>query len=306
LCKEIAGNFMAPARSRSYYADMNSESNWQIDPGAEAHDPELYAEIGIAEAIDGLERLDAAALARYRAEGFLAVENALTPEEVEAAKRDIDDLVMGRREGFKGIVYEKQAADNLPTLSLDDRLDAVRKFWAFVDFAPHLHKLAVGPKLMGAVERLLGATPQLFQDMALIKPPKIGREKPWHQDHAYFDLPLGTRVVGVWIALDEATPENGCMRVLPGRQKAGPVVHFQRRDWQICDAEMQGEKPIAVPLRPGGLMFFDSLLPHGTPANFSPRRRRALQFHYAPAAAVKIATAERLAVFGSEGKNVTC
>jgi phytanoyl-CoA hydroxylase len=213
---------------------------------------------------------------------------------------------MGRCEGFTGIVFESQARDLLPTLSLNDRLDAVRKFWAFVDFSPQLRALAFAPKLMRAVEQLLGATPRLFQDMALIKPPKIGREKPWHQDHAYFDLPLNTRVVGVWIALDEATNENGCMRVLPGRHHNGPVVHFQRRDWQICDAEMQGRRPVAVPLHPGGLILFDSLLPHGTPANFSPLRRRAVQFHYAPESAVKVPTTERLAVFGSEGKNVSC
>ena len=56
--------------------------------------------------------------------------------------------------------------------------------------------------------------------MALLKPPR-GREKPWHQDHAYFNLPLDTPIVGVWIALDEATPENGCMHVIPGSHREG-------------------------------------------------------------------------------------
>ena len=55
---------------------------------------------------------------------------------------------------------------------------------------------------MGVVRRIIGEEPMLFQDMALLKPPRVGREKPWHQDHAYFDLELRTRVVGVWIALD--------------------------------------------------------------------------------------------------------
>jgi hypothetical protein len=45
---------MVHTRERFYYADMNSESNWQIDAGADAHDPQLYAECGIAEPIDGL------------------------------------------------------------------------------------------------------------------------------------------------------------------------------------------------------------------------------------------------------------
>ena len=96
------------------------------------------------------------------------------------------------------------------------------------------------------------------------------------------------------------------MRVLPGQHRAGPVTHFQRRDWQICDKEMTGARPVAVPLRPGGLMLFDGLLPHGTPTNSSPYRRRAVQFHYAPDSAQKTTTEERVAIFGSEGKNVTC
>jgi ectoine hydroxylase-related dioxygenase (phytanoyl-CoA dioxygenase family) len=63
-------------------------------------------------------------------------------------------------------------------------------------------------------------------------------ETPWHQDHAYFNLPEGTPVVGVWIALDDATPENGCMHFIPGGHREGPIAHFNRRDWQICDEEI--------------------------------------------------------------------
>jgi hypothetical protein len=136
---------------------------------------------------------------------------------------------------------------------------------------------AVAKKLIGDKE------PEMFQDMALVKPPRLGREKPWHQDHAYFDYPLGMPVLGVWIALDAATIENGCMQLLPGRHREGPITHFQRRDWQICDNVIMGTKSVAAPLPPGGLLLFDGLLPHGTPHNSSANRRRALQFHYAPA-----------------------
>jgi hypothetical protein len=93
----------------------------------------------------------------------------------------------------------------------------------------------------------------MFQDMALLKPPMLGREKPWHQDHAYFDYPLGTPIVGVWIALDEATVENGCMQFLPGQHR-DPIIHFQRRDWQICDSTILGRESVAAPLKPGGIL----------------------------------------------------
>ena len=153
---------------------------------------------------------------------------------------------------------------------------------------------------------MYGKKPDLFQSMALLKPPRIGREKPWHQDQAYFDYPLDTPVVGVWVALHETTPENGCMHVLSGAHHDGPLIHFKRRDWQICDKEMLGRKAVAVPLKPGGLLFFDGLLPHGTPTNHSDRQRWALQMHYFPEGTTKIPTEDRLGIFGSEGKDVTC
>ena len=112
--------------------------------------------------------------------------------------------------------------------------------------------------------------------------------------------------MGVWIAVDEATIANGCMQVLDGGHKLGPIHHFRRRDWQICDTDMAGRRSVAFPLRPGDGMFFDGLLPHGTPSNNSAQRRRALQFHYMDQQARPADQAERLAVFGGEGAGATC
>ena len=88
--------------------------------------------------------------------------------------------------------------------------------------------------------------------------------------------------------------------------KLGPKIHFKRRDWQICDDEIMGCEAVAVPLKPGGMLLFDGLLPHGTPHNNSGERRRAIQYHYAPDTAQKVEDAYRLGIFGSEGKDVTC
>jgi phytanoyl-CoA hydroxylase len=297
---------MAKRNEAGMLMEMKTNPEPQFDQGQIEHPAELYREIRSAQSLDGLEEVDDAAISLYNRDGFLAIENAFTPEDMENAKQGMNNLVMGRREGFHGILFESKARDLLPTLRAEERLDAVRKFTDFVQFEPLLHALAFHPKLLAILDRIIGEKPHLFQDMALIKPPRIGREKPWHQDHAYFDFPLGTRVVGVWIAVDEATVENGCMRVLPGGHREGPRLHFQRRDWQICDTSLTGAKPVAVPLRPGGLMLFDGLLPHGTPTNHSPHRRRALQYHYHGQSVRKTTTAERLQIFGSEGKNVSC
>jgi phytanoyl-CoA hydroxylase len=145
----------------------------------------------------------------------------------------------------------------------------------------------------------------MFQDMALLKPPGGGREKPWHQDNAYFDIEPGTPIVGVWIALDPATAENGCMHVVPGSHREGPMVHFRRRDWQICDDQVDGGRGTMIPLPAGGALFFDGLIHHGTSANRTSRRRRAVQLHYVPAGTARSSDG-RLEISGSAGKDVTC
>jgi phytanoyl-CoA hydroxylase len=272
----------------------------------DGYDAELYRHHTVATALDGWAAASSERLARFHEQGFLAIENAFSPDEVGAALDAMLDLIGGKYPGYRGIQFEAGARALLPTLSPEQKQDVVRKISNFAQWDARLHAIATHPRLLAAVEQLMGQKPGLFEDKALIKPPRIGREKPWHQDHAYWNVPLDAKVVTAWIALDEATVENGCLFVIPGSHREGPVVHVRRRDWQICDNQVPLERVAAAPLKPGGVLLFDSYLQHGTPANASPKRRRALQFVYVPAAAGRITPAERLAVFGSEGKDVTC
>jgi len=281
----------------------------QFDARVELHAPELYQTQPGAAAVSvaRLEDIGPREIAHYREHGYLVVREAFSAPEVASALAGLLHLIMGGNPAFDGIQFEAKAQDILSSLTLDQRQDAVRKLWFFAESETRLKAFSQDPRLLTVVRPLLGnVEPFMFQDMALMKPPRLGREKPWHQDHAYFDYPLGTPVVGVWIALDKATIENGCMHLLPGRHKEGPIPHFKRRDWQICDSVVLGTRSLPVPLKPGGLLLFDGLLPHGTPHNSSPSRRRALQFHYAPAGITKTTQEERMRIFGSEGKNVSC
>ncbi|MBS0632101.1 MAG: phytanoyl-CoA dioxygenase family protein [Verrucomicrobia bacterium] len=286
---------------------MSTQAAPLFDVVADMHAPELYQPEAIGQGVEHFSDIGPKEIAFYHEQGYLIVRQAFTPAEVQAGIDGLVDLIMGKRPDFTHIYFEGKARDILPTLNADQRQDAVRKIGDFVEFDARLKAISHHPAMMDVVQRLMGgAKPGMFQDMALIKPPLLGREKPWHQDKAYFEYPINTPVVGVWIALDEATVANGCMQLLPGRHKEGPILHFQRRDWQICDNTILGTKSVAAPLKPGGLLFFDGMLPHGTPHNSSPKRRRALQFHYAPADVTKEPKENRLKNFGSEGKNVTC
>jgi phytanoyl-CoA hydroxylase len=159
---------------------------------------------------------------------------------------------------------------------------------------------------MSAVHQLVGEGARMIQDMALLKPPFHGSEKPWHQDTAYFDwTPLGG-ILGTWIALDEASIENGCMQVIPGTHLEGPVPHFHVRDCQIADTRVCVEGSVTIPLRPGGVLFFSGLLHHGTPPNNTARRRRALQFHYAAANCTKMTIEQHGELFNEGGMYAGC
>jgi phytanoyl-CoA hydroxylase len=279
-----------------------------VDDGIVADYPEnLYQYYAIAKGVEGFDNVGEAEIELFYQQGYLVVNHAFNPNEVKDAIDGLIHLLSGNNPDYTGVMYEQAAkAMDLESMPAEVRQDYVRKFMWFVDHEPRLHALAYHPRLLDVVTRIMDEPPLLFQDMALLKPPNIGREKPWHQDHAYFDLPLETIVMGVWVALDEATTENGCMIINPGSHRQGPVIHFKRRDWQICDTNADSRRPIAVPLEPGGILIFHSLIQHGTPANTSSLRRRAVQFHYCPQSAVKTSKEARLAIFGSEGKDVEC
>lgn len=279
------------------------------------YDPELYRHRAVARGLPGpLPELPPAAFDDYARRGYLAVDKVLDAGQVRRAVDGIDRLISGQVPEFRGIQWERAAYARLPEMTLAQRRDAVRKLIYFVDHDSGLHAAAHDPALLATVRRLLGEQDiELFADQALLKPPGLGREKPWHQDLAFFDVRPGTQVVGVWIALDHAVAENGAMHIIPGSHRDGPVVHFTRRDLQICDTDVAVNGVHVVPLPPGGALFFDGLLHHGTPANTSTMRRWAIQFHYAPRHAIWRSSEERAAykqrrldLFGADGKDATC
>jgi len=278
-----------------------------FDAEVKPHATDLYDYASIAETIDGFDSITDADIARYHEQGFIAVRNAFSPAEVQSGLDGLAELIAGRIPEFQNIQFTAEVRDRLDSLSVEERMDSVRRLLYFVEYEPRTKAIANHSKLLSLVSRLLEYEAVMFQDMALIKPPN-GREKPWHQDHAYFELTPETRVVGVWIALDSAGIENGCMRVMPGWHRGRKFWHFQIRDLQICDSEMEGlqNDRVAVPLEPGGCLIFDSYIPHGTPSNFTASRRRALQFHYKSVDAQSITAEQRVALWGGEANGIAC
>ncbi|MCY4020331.1 MAG: phytanoyl-CoA dioxygenase family protein [Chloroflexi bacterium] len=259
----------------------------------------------ITDGIDGVVEVHDDDIMRFHELGFLLIRKAISQSAIVAARAGLRDVIL--RRDTDNIMIESAAAEGFHELGDEERLNSVRKLMPIVRYDRRLRAIAEDAGLLSVLKRVIGETPVLTQDMAMIKPPRIGREKPWHQDLAYFDFPKDTTIVGAWIALDEAVPENGCMMIIPGSHREGPVVHWTRRDWQICDGDVQVDRCAAVPMQRGDCLLFHCLLHHGTPPSRSDKTRWAVQFHYAPKSVAPYADSEnRLRTFGADGKDVTC
>lgn len=244
--------------------------------GREGIASRLYCNDRVHAPLPGPDAVDDAAIAFFHKNGFLAVNNVLTPAEVAAAFAGITHLV-GQNDS-QCVEFEKSFDKSIT--DPDQREAGVRKLMNFVNHDARLKAASTNATLLSIGRRLIGSELTMFQDMALLKPPSIGVEKPWHQDTAYFQIEPLDLILGTWTALDPALPENGCMHVIPGSHLEGPKPHYHDRDCQLPDEEIDVARDVVCPLAPGGTLFFSGLLHHGTPPNRSKLRRRALQFHF--------------------------
>lgn len=221
-------------------------------------------------------------IASYRRDGFLVLRSVIGPKLVHDCIEAIAGLASGRIPTRETQISFEPGID-AGGLAADARQDHIRKFAYYVADAPALMASAQAKRLHDALDLIMGAGRVLFQDMALIKPPRIGGQKDWHQDAAYFRVSDARLIVGCWIALDPAGRDNGCMEVIPGSHLLGPAAHVAHLDLNACHIRrdlIRTDRRVAIELAPGDALIFSSLLHHYTAPNRSDLRRRALQFHY--------------------------
>jgi ectoine hydroxylase-related dioxygenase (phytanoyl-CoA dioxygenase family) len=144
------------------------------------------------------------------------------------------------------------------------------------------------PAILDAVEQVIGPDIALWGSGFFGKPAHDGIETPWHQDGDYWPIrPLAT--VTVWIALDDSTPENGCLRVVPGSHREGKLVpHVTGKDGDytlhqaVADEAAAEAHGVDVVLRRGQISLHDVFLIHGSKPNRSPRARRGIVYRLMP------------------------
>ncbi|MBA8952973.1 phytanoyl-CoA dioxygenase family protein [Actinomadura namibiensis] len=200
---------------------------------------------------------------KYETDGYAIFRNVLDADLVAEA----DAHVRWLQEHHPG-----RSGEDLST-----ELVAADPFWV---------RLVSDDRLLDIAQLFVGPDIALFASHYIAKPPYTGKAVLWHQDGAFWPLdPM--RVVTLWLAVDRSTPENGCLRVIPGSHRQG--LHGVReragRDAVFgveSDVAVDESRAVDMVLEPGDVEVHHPNIMHGSNANTSPHRRCGLTIRYIP------------------------
>jgi non-heme Fe2+,alpha-ketoglutarate-dependent halogenase len=148
--------------------------------------------------------------------------------------------------------------------------------------------ILTNPKIVAAVKDVLGENVVGWGSHFFCKMPNDGKTVAWHQDSSYWPL-TPTKAVTVWLAVDDADPENANMRFVSGSQHFGHLTYRESKtdDHNVLNQSIDNPTDYGTivdnPLKAGQVSIHSDLLLHGSEANTSNRRRCALTLRYAAA-----------------------
>ncbi|PIX40631.1 MAG: hypothetical protein COZ56_14270 [Armatimonadetes bacterium CG_4_8_14_3_um_filter_58_9] len=153
----------------------------------------------------------------FNRDGFVIVEKLISADQVERLKIEVDRvaqraLEMDRDSG--GFNFEKSGDDPLDAAARIKAAGVLRKIQGIAEQSEAFGELARSSKVLDVVKSLIGPDISLHSNKLMFKPARYGSAKPWHQDYAYWREADPVQI-SVWIAIDEATPENGCVQFIP-------------------------------------------------------------------------------------------
>jgi len=223
-----------------------------------------------------LKRLSEEQAHAYDEQGFFVMKDAIDPDTLGSIRAETDafeerttDFLRTRPEG-KFAISQADAITFSPHLSA--RSPRLAAFCASAVFQDVCHDL-IGPDV------------RLYWDQAVYKKPEPAREFPWHQDNGYTYIEP-QRYLTCWVALNDATIENGCPWVVPGLHRYGTLAHWPTELGYQCLKDAPDAVPAPVPA--GGMVVFSSLTPHRTGPNRTDGVRKAYIVQFAPDGAVRL------------------
>ena len=226
---------------------------------------------------DGPFRAVTAAQARqYDERGFFVLEGALGHGEVDALVAAIDPLEARGEEALRAMEGGR---------FFIARADEITFTTHLVQQSPVLRDFTTSALLGDVCADLIGPDVRLYWDQAVYKKPGTESPFPWHQDNGYaFVEPQ--QYLTCWVALTDATEDNGCPWVVPGLHRRGTLAHEYSDIGFVCLRD--AADAVAVPVRAGSIVVLSSLTPHSTGPNRTAAVRKAYIVQFAPAGATVV------------------
>ena len=222
----------------------------------------------------------------FEEEGYLIIEDLLSSQEIKKCQNEIERLHLQckdfldkndpRKNHFQMEPFRKEE-------NCDEELPVLRKIERTRDLSEVFDQLAKHPNLVKAVQNLIGENLLLFRSTLMLKPAFHGSAHGLHQDSAYWPMEP-PKLVTVSIAINDATTENGCFKIIPrshkwGLREWGGIA--RRHDAPITDRDdVDPSDQVEVPLKAGSALLFHSLMVHGSGANLSPKPRNTALYAY--------------------------
>ena len=209
---------------------------------------------------------------QFAEDGYFLLENVFTREEMDRLAAQIEG-------------YQKRHEERLAAQGGTEGISRAGEI-TFTDHLaendPELAAFVTRSEFVAIATQLLGPDVDLYWNQSVFKQPEGKREFPWHQDDGYTPV-TPSPYLTLWLALNDATPENGCISVLPGSQKRGLVPHYPSDIGLVCHDADDPDQGVPVPVRAGSLAVFQSLTMHKSGANVSKGPRKAYIVQYSAA-----------------------
>lgn len=203
--------------------------------------------------------------------GYFVVEDLYTPEELAELTRITDEAE------DEAIAELKRQADERFLISENG---AITFAGQLVRQKPEIRPFVKNKKILGICLDLIGPNVRMYHDQAVYKMTEKRRRFPWHQDNGYLFVEP-QHYLTCWIALTDATIDNGCPQVAPGLHKDGTLAHYYVETLGYECFEEPPTEPLVAEVKAGGAVFFSSLTPHLTGPNFTNSTRKAYIVQYA-------------------------
>ncbi len=159
--------------------------------------------------------------------------------------------------------------------------------WVGVTLASPLIRAAnADPRVVAALNAVIGPDVEFLSDKLVFKSAGMDYGSPWHQDWSYW---YGAHKTSVWIALDDATVANGCLRLIPGSHRTqvphtGDASDGKGFGYRLDPKSVDESRAVTAEVPAGGAVIFHDLLLHASFQNSSGKDRWALISTYRDAA----------------------